>query len=111
MIGAKLASPPTCATQAALSSGTPVRSINTSSAWAWRFCDRRKAWRIVRRQSRESPHAEVPDQSIDQLPWEDIATLHDALLQLANRALDVVVVGGGSLTCALVEDSEAGGGL
>ena len=44
---------------------------------------RRKAWRSSRRQARESLRAEVPDQSSDQLPWEDIATLHHALLQLA----------------------------
>jgi RNA polymerase sigma factor (sigma-70 family) len=43
---------------------------------------RRKAWRVVRRQAREFPHAEVPAQPLDQLPWEDIATLHDALHQL-----------------------------
>ena len=52
---------------------------------------RRKAWRIVRRQSRESPHAEVPTQSPDQLPWEDIATLHAALLQLANPCRELLL--------------------
>jgi RNA polymerase sigma factor (sigma-70 family) len=52
---------------------------------------RRKAWRIVRRQSRESPHAEVPAQSPDQLPWEDIATLHAALLQLANPCRELLL--------------------
>ncbi len=52
---------------------------------------RRKAWRIVRRQSREAPHAEVPTPSTDQLPWEDIATLHNALLQLANPCRELLL--------------------
>ena len=52
---------------------------------------RRKAWRVGRRQARESLHAEVPAQSPDQLPWEDIATLHHALLQLADPCRELLL--------------------
>ena len=52
---------------------------------------RRKAWRVGRRQARESLHAEVPEQSPDQLPWEDIATLHHALLQLADPCRELLL--------------------
>jgi len=44
---------------------------------------RRKAWRVIRRTSREWLSDEVPAEPAHGLSWEEIAVLHDALLRLA----------------------------
>jgi len=52
---------------------------------------RRKAWRVIRRTSREWLSAEVPAEPTPGLSWEEIAVLHDALLKLAPPCRELLL--------------------
>lgn len=52
---------------------------------------RRKAWRVIRRASREWLSDEVPVAPAPGLSWEEIAVLHDALLRLAAPCRELLL--------------------
>lgn len=52
---------------------------------------RRKAWRVIRRTSREWLSDEVSAEPAPGLSWEDIAVLHDALLRLAAPCRELLL--------------------
>ena len=52
---------------------------------------RRKAWRVIRRTSREWLSDEIPTEPAPGLSWEEIAVLHDALLRLAAPCRELLI--------------------
>lgn len=70
---------------------TRLRDDERVAAWLVTVA-RRRAWRVLRRLSRETPQAQLPEIVVDQvLDWERVSILHTALHRLANPCRDLLV--------------------